>query len=334
MVVHPPWLKPERGGITDGFKERLVGRANEWYAGAVRDPNTDFGLSYTDVAIEGDTMVEAKADAPHKPRHERFTLHGWHVPAPSTSSKAKICIVLVHGAGRDRRAWLRHMPFLHSAGYGLLAFDCREHGFSSSKKRGIGWHSREATDVVVTCNYAKNVLGYSKIVVCGTSQGASSTIVAAAHLPHVAAVIAENPYSSRYEAMKNSLSGPFGRSFTPLLEPLRNAIVSIVATLAIRIRLGIRSHKFGEHDDIRDLRDVGLRDPIDVIASLKRPILIMHGDNDAVLPHSYSEKLFEAATEPKHLWIVEGGEHTGLWNRHKEKFESTVLQFLAAHVQS
>jgi hypothetical protein len=47
------------------------------------------------------------------------------------------------------------MPFLNQAGYGLLAFDCREHGFSTSSKRGISWHSREAADVVVACDYAK-----------------------------------------------------------------------------------------------------------------------------------------------------------------------------------
>jgi hypothetical protein len=85
----------------------------------------------SDVIIPGDTTVESKGDAPYKLSHERyaewcrrwmhhiiliawspsvvnrFTLHGWHVPAPSSSPKAKICIVLVHGAGRDRRAFLR-----------------------------------------------------------------------------------------------------------------------------------------------------------------------------------------------------------------------------------
>jgi hypothetical protein len=40
-------LRVERGRVEDGFKEPLIGRANEWYAGATRDPKTDYGLDYT-----------------------------------------------------------------------------------------------------------------------------------------------------------------------------------------------------------------------------------------------------------------------------------------------
>jgi pimeloyl-ACP methyl ester carboxylesterase len=102
--------------------------------------------------------------------------------------------------------------------------------------------------------------------------------------------------------MMHGMSGPFGRPFLPILKPLRHAILSITASFAIRTQLGIQNASAARHstaDDIRDLRDVGIRDPIDVIASLARPILIMHGDNDVVLPHIYSQQLYEAAAQPK-----------------------------------
>ena len=35
-----------------------------------------------------------------------------------------------HGAGRERRAWLRHTPFLNKAGYSCLSFDYSDHGTS------------------------------------------------------------------------------------------------------------------------------------------------------------------------------------------------------------
>jgi hypothetical protein len=65
---------------------------------------------YRLVAIAGDTTVGSKADAVHKLAHERFTLAGWHVAPLKDSNKANICIVFVHGAGRDRRAFMRVRP--------------------------------------------------------------------------------------------------------------------------------------------------------------------------------------------------------------------------------
>jgi dipeptidyl aminopeptidase/acylaminoacyl peptidase len=50
--------------------------------------------------------------------------------------------------------------------------------------------------------------------------------------------------------------------------------------------------------------------PLDsVVAIAPVPLLIMHGDQDDVVPPEEAERLFEAAGEPKELHIVKGGGH-------------------------
>jgi hypothetical protein len=39
------------------------------------------------------------------------------------------------------------------------------------------------------------------------------------------------------------------------------------------------------------------------------PLLILHGDRDLVVPMHHSQRLYDAAREPKQLWIVPGAGH-------------------------
>jgi fermentation-respiration switch protein FrsA (DUF1100 family) len=45
------------------------------------------------------------------------------------------------------------------------------------------------------------------------------------------------------------------------------------------------------------------------IAGVRAPLLIIHGDEDPVVPIAMGRALFEAANEPKSFWAVEGARH-------------------------
>src|SRR5690606_22092980 len=45
------------------------------------------------------------------------------------------------------------------------------------------------------------------------------------------------------------------------------------------------------------------------IATLRMPILMMHGDRDELLPLRHAERLYAAAAEPKQLIVVPGAGH-------------------------
>jgi hypothetical protein len=74
--------------------------------------------------------VDAKQEGGH-------TLRGWLIeplqpqeqkePQKRPTTKSTL-LIQAHGAGRDRRSWLRHTSFLRGAGYACLAFDFTDHG--------------------------------------------------------------------------------------------------------------------------------------------------------------------------------------------------------------
>jgi len=245
------------------------------------------------------------------------------------SIRSETCVVCVHGAGRDRRAWLRHLPFLRRAGFGVLQFDCREHGNSDVRGRGLGYTTREHVDVQHAVAFARTSLGYARIVLLGTSQGASSSILAACcsttpmmsspNTATVDAVIAENPFATKRSLVYSVGSSVFGVCPTPL-RPFR-ALLLKALWMSVEYRL---------------YRGMGISagevpDPLDVIHRLPCPLLLMHGTRDEITPDTESQRLLNQASEPKSLWLAPGAEHTALYDFFPEEFERKILHFLEEH---
>ena len=73
--------------------------------------------------------VDAKQEGGH-------TLRAWLIESvefqeqkvPQKGPTKSTLVIQSHGAGRDRRSWLRHTSFLRGAGYACLAFDFTDHG--------------------------------------------------------------------------------------------------------------------------------------------------------------------------------------------------------------
>jgi fermentation-respiration switch protein FrsA (DUF1100 family) len=51
---------------------------------------------------------------------------------------------------------------------------------------------------------------------------------------------------------------------------------------------------------------------VDLIRAVQAPVLIIAGDRDRIVPIEFSERLYEAANEPKALAVIEGAEHNDL----------------------
>jgi pimeloyl-ACP methyl ester carboxylesterase len=68
----------------------------------------------------------------------------------------------------------------------------------------------------------------------------------------------------------------------------------------------------------------------DVIAKVKAPLLIQHGDADAVIPVEQGRRLFEMANEPKQLVILPGESHDAIgspavWEREVAFFREWIM---------
>jgi fermentation-respiration switch protein FrsA (DUF1100 family) len=69
--------------------------------------------------------------------------------------------------------------------------------------------------------------------------------------------------------------------------------------------------------------------PIDDIGRIgPRPILITQGKIDEIVPVEHAYTLFEAAHEPKELWIVDDAHHVEVRDRDADLYFERVEAFL------
>jgi len=69
-------------------------------------------------------------------------------------------------------------------------------------------------------------------------------------------------------------------------------------------------------------------DPVDFVAQISpRPLLLIHGDADLTVPARMSRALYEAAHEPKKLWIVPGAGHLEVHRVAGKSYEDEIAGF-------
>ena len=217
-------------------------------------------------------------------------------------------VLLLHGVGADRRQGLDRARFLHREGYSALLVDLPAHGESSGARITFG--AREGKAVRTALNFLRGQLGpQEKIGVIGVSLGAASLVLAKLDQPPNAVVL-ESMYPTITEAVANRLDlavGPAARHFTTLL------------TWQLPLRLGIWPSEL---------------EPLTALPSLGAPVLIVSGDRDLHTTLAETKRLFQAASEPKDLWIVEGAAHVDLYAFSPEVYKSKISGFLSRYLRS
>lgn len=65
--------------------------------------------------------------------------------------------------------------------------------------------------------------------------------------------------------------------------------------------------------------------PIDAVRSVSpRPVLFIHGTADPVVPPENSVRMYNAAADPKDLWLVPGAEHVKSHEASPEEYAQRV----------
>lgn len=271
------------------------------------------------------TFHEVEFDGPYG-----STLRGWYIPA-DPKFNSTIGIVGVHGAGLDRREFLKQTPILHNEGYNILLFDCREHGVSTGSFRGFSFGLREHADVIHAVKYLRNAQNMTKVAVVGTSQGATSTILAAAIDETIDAVVLENPFTSVDEMLTDVIDGLLNSKPDWTAEA---GIVSYIIRLGDYIPNWYRSFL----KQVTILKTVyfagegNLVNAIDVIDKLKQPVFLIHGSSDSLIPLKHTLKLYKVAKEPKELWVADGCEHAAIYNKYPKEYAEKITAFLHKHL--
>lgn len=301
LTVRPVWYN-----YKPGAKSLSLNNLPEEWRGTYHDPKFHFDYDFENVTFESHDDGD-------------YTYSGWYVPGrvgPGVPKRV-MGLVCTHGGGRDRRAWLRHLPMFHDAGFSVLLYDLREHGLSSGSGKGFTYSIKERFDVKAACRFMKEVKGFKRVGAIGTSVGAASSIAGAAIAKeYIDLVIAENPMltcSQLQSVLLHRIIGPLFRG-TKFSRPIFWAFKKI-CSIYLNARVGnIPSKKC---------------QPMHVVSQIApRPLLLMHGTFDTVVPAAHGQRLFDLAQEPKEFWLLPEAGHTTLYDHSPEEFKTRVMGFL------
>jgi len=225
-------------------------------------------------------------------------IHGWLSHALS----GRASVLLLPGVRANRLSMVSRAEFLHRAGYSTLLIDLQATGESKGDAITFGW--RERFDVVAAVEYLNTRLPGRPVGVVGVSLGGAATLLATPPL-HVQAAVLEAVYPSIERAIVNRVEmrmGPLGRLAAPLL------------LLQLQPRLGVAA---------ADLT------PVNHIAQLACPLLVIGGTTDRHTTLDDTQLLFAAARDPRELWLIQGAAHVDFLEFAGDAYRRRILAFFA-----
>lgn len=216
------------------------------------------------------------------PSDDGLQLSGWFFPAGGPA----ITLVLCHGFHTGRRETMPTAQALQGAGFNVLAFDFRAHGESAGRWTSCGL--LETRDLRGAVRYAlerPETIG-SHVGVVGFSMGGAVAIMTAADMPEIGAVVADSCFATLKEVVFGGLKTFWGVPSFP--------IAPLSLWFAERL-VGVCA------DEARPVARIAAISP--------RPVLIVHGVEDRLVPVGDAYLLYATAEDPKELWIVPGADH-------------------------
>jgi uncharacterized protein len=235
------------------------------------------------------------------------TICGWFIAGRPGGG----ALVLMHGVRGNRLPMVPRARVLRDAGYSVLLFDFQAHGESPGSRITFG--HLEGRDATAAIDFVRRRMPGEKVGVIGVSLGGASALLAPAPLA-IDALVLEGVYPDIDAATANRVNDTLG----PWLGPLLSKPLAWVLALATAPLLGIAPG---------DLR------PIDHMAKVRAPLLILIGAIDTYTTVAETSAMFARAPEPKSLWIVDGAGHVDLREHAPEPYRARLSDFLSRHLR-
>jgi fermentation-respiration switch protein FrsA (DUF1100 family) len=231
------------------------------------------------------------------PSDSGANVHGWWCPIQNRTG----VVLLLPGIRANRLSMVERARFLRHAGYSVLLIDFEATVETKGDHIMFGW--KESRDVLAAINFIRQIDPTARVAIVGSSLGGVAALLATPPLK-VDALILEEVYPTIEIATRNRMEnylGRIGRILTPVL------------LNQLRWRLGVSASQ--------------LR-PVDHIANVECPVLIMSGKKDQNTRPSDTRMLIERARSLKDVWFVPNAGHVDLHRAARQDYESHVLEFL------
>jgi hypothetical protein len=288
---------------------RVVKETPGWYAGLPE------GVDEFDIPVNRD------ADAPR--------IHAWWWPAKNPNAPA---VLYLHGTRWSLTGQVIRLEQLRAFGFSVLAIDYRGFGKSDGdlpSEKTVYEDARAAWDWLVAQQpdparrfiYGHSLGGAVAVDLAASLSkedassarvlaGGASTESAGQPLRHgVAVPAAEARFASADQAASRPGAAAGGliveSSFTTLADMAREVTY---AWLPVGLLL---SQKF---------------DSMSKMAKVTMPVLVVHGAADRFVPSRFSRQLYDAATSPKKLLLVEGGGHNNSMRTGADQYRKALGQ--------
>lgn len=219
-------------------------------------------------------------------------LHGWFFRAQGDSLGT---ILVLHGNAENISTHINSVLWLVKEGYDLFAFDYRGYGMSEGKTtiNGVHLDADAALDMLMNLPQANK----ERVFILGQSIGGAIAVY----------TLANSKYKDRVRALIID-SAPSGYR-----RIAREKLASLFLTWPFQYPLSfLFNNSYSPEDQIKHISPI--------------PLLIIHGDQDRIVPRHNSSILYEKALEPKELWIAKGAGH--IWSFANEEIRKRFTEYL------
>jgi dipeptidyl aminopeptidase/acylaminoacyl peptidase len=232
-----------------------------------------------------------------------LTLRGWYL---STKDRRHL-IVLVHGLWSSWPEMASLGRDLHASGFDVLLFDLRGHGQSDPSRVYLG--RRERNDIRAVMDWAQSAgFDEDRIGWLGYSMGGSTVLMEAARNPRIHVAVIDSPYGDLPKLLNAQLTKHSGLPawFNPGI------------LLAARLCYGVRT------DDLVPIRYAR--------AWGERPLLLIHGESDSIVPVTQAQQLAQAVGSSCLTVTLPGVDHVQAYQSDPETYVKLVGGFFNSHL--
>jgi len=232
------------------------------------------------------------------PAANGITLGAWYCPGAPSSP----LVLLFHGYAADKTGMVPEARAFLDMGCSVLLVDFRGSGDSSESYTTLGYY--EAEDVAAAADYARRQWPHSKLILYGESMGAAAVLRAVA-------ACGARPDAIMVEAV-------FDKMLTTVRHRFEALGVPAFPSAQLLVFWGGRQAGFNGF----------AHNPVEYAASVRCPILFLHGTADPRARLEEARRVFDAVSAPKRFKEFPTLGHESSVTRFPAAWKEAVGQFL------